>query len=95
VPVIARRIGALAEVIEESGGGLLFDTAEQCAQAMGQLLASPQRAAELGARGRRVALEHWTEEAHLQRYLAIVKDLMENRAASLRHQKKDCDVICP
>jgi glycosyltransferase involved in cell wall biosynthesis len=34
VPVIARRIGAVTDVVEESGGGILFDTPEQCRAAM-------------------------------------------------------------
>jgi glycosyltransferase involved in cell wall biosynthesis len=84
VPVIGRRIGAVTEVVEDSGGGILFDTPVQCRAAMEQLIASPTLRAELGARGRRIALERWTEEVHLDRYLGLVRNLMENRAASRR-----------
>ena len=81
VPVIARRIGALAEIVDESGGGLLFESLVECRSAMEQLLASPERRRELGDRGRRYALEHWTEEFHLDRYLGLVRRLMMERAA--------------
>ena len=84
VPVIARRIGALTEVIEESGGGLLFDTPAQCRAAMEQLRASPGLRAELSARGRRTALERWTEEVHLRHYLGLIGKLMEERTAARR-----------
>lgn len=82
VPVAARRIGALAEMVEESGGGLLFESGAECRSAMEQLIASPALRSELGDRGRRFALERWTEEAHLGRYLGLVRTLMNRRAAS-------------
>lgn len=82
VPVVARRIGAVTEVVEESGGGLLFDTPAECRSAMERLRSSPALRAELGDRGRRVALERWTEEVHLKRYLGLVRNLMEKRTVS-------------
>ena len=84
VPVISRRIGALTEVVEESGGGLLFDTPAQCRAAMEQLLASPGLRADLSARGRRTALQRWTEEVHLRQYLGLIGNLMQDRAAARR-----------
>jgi glycosyltransferase involved in cell wall biosynthesis len=84
VPVIARRIGALTEVVEESGGGLLFETPAECRAAMEQLLASPELRAELSARGRRAALQRWTEDVHLTRYLGLISGLLEDRAVRQR-----------
>ncbi|MDQ3187374.1 MAG: glycosyltransferase family 4 protein [Pseudomonadota bacterium] len=84
VPVIVRRIGALTELIEESGGGLLFGSPAELRAAMQQLQASPALRAELGARGRRAALERWTEDVHLDRYLALISKLAEKRAVSAR-----------
>ncbi len=84
VPVIVRRIGALTELIEESGGGLLFGSPAELRAAMQQLQASPALRAELGERGRRAALERWTEDVHLDRYLALVSKLAEKRAVSAR-----------
>jgi glycosyltransferase involved in cell wall biosynthesis len=80
VPVIGRRIGALTEVIEESGGGMLFDTLDECRAVMEQLTESPALRAALGARGRVATIERWTEEAHLERYVGLVRNLMEHRA---------------
>ncbi len=74
-PVIARRIGALTEVVEESGGGFTFDTLEDCARAMRRLQGDAGLCRELGDRGRATASEKWTPEAHLARYLEIVEEL--------------------
>jgi glycosyltransferase involved in cell wall biosynthesis len=80
VPVVARRIGALAEIVEESGGGLLFESAAECRAAMERLIASPALRSELGDRGRRFALQHWTEGVHMERYLELIRRLMKERA---------------
>ena len=47
-----------------------------------KLIASPALRSELVGRGRRFALEQWTEEVHLERYLQLVQSLMKQRAAS-------------
>ena len=75
-PVVARRIGALTEIVEESGGGLTFDTLDDCAGAMNRLQNDAELRRELGDRGRATAHEKWTPEAHLARYLEIIEELM-------------------
>ena len=82
VPVIARRIGALTEVVDESGGGLLFGTPEECRAAMERMLGTPHLRDDLGARGWRTANEQWTEEVHMGRYLSMIGGLMAAKAGS-------------
>jgi glycosyltransferase involved in cell wall biosynthesis len=82
VPVIARRIGALTEVVEQSGGGLLFDTADECRAAMQALLGSPNLRRELAARGRSTAVREWSEAVHMDRYLDLVQRLRAARSAA-------------
>jgi glycosyltransferase involved in cell wall biosynthesis len=79
VPVIARRIGALAEVVEDSGGGLLFDSAAECGALMQRLVDDAELRTTLAVRGRAAVLERWTEDVHLRRYLALVRGLIEAR----------------
>ena len=79
-PVIARNLGALAEVVEESAGGLLYDTDEELLQAMDRLLADPSYRRELGQRGYEAYRQNWTVEAHLRRYLSLIDELAARRS---------------
>lgn len=79
-PVVARRIGALTEIVEQSGGGRLFDTLEQCRDEMECLRTEPGLRDQLGARGRNAVAENWTVEVHLARYLQIAESLIMTRA---------------
>ena len=72
-PVIARRIGALAEIVGQSGGGFLFDSLDQCREQMERLRTEPELRHDFGARGRAACAENWTVEIHLARYLEIVR----------------------
>ena len=78
-PIIVRRIGALTESVEQSGGGYTFDTLEECRQAMERLRSQPELRATLGKRGRKTAVEKWTMEVHLERYLSLARSLIANR----------------
>jgi len=79
-PVIARNLGALAEIVEESSGGLVYDTEEELWQAMDRLLADPSYRRELGQRGYEAYLRNWTVEAHLKRYLALIHNLSSGQS---------------
>lgn len=54
VPVVQPRIGSYPELVEATGGGVLYEpnTAEALARALGDLLGDEARRAELGRRGR-------------------------------------------
>ncbi len=78
-PVIARRLGALPEVVEESGGGLTFGTDDELLAAIRALAASPERRAILGERGYAAFVEKWTREPHLGRYFAIIDEAQRGR----------------
>jgi glycosyltransferase involved in cell wall biosynthesis len=73
-PVIVRRLGGMPEAVEDSGGGLLFSTEDELLDAMRRLQESPELRRDLGERGHRGYLAHWSEAPHLERYLAIVEE---------------------
>jgi glycosyltransferase involved in cell wall biosynthesis len=81
-PVIARRLGALPEIVEESGGGLTFETDDELAVAIGALARSPLRRCELGERGYAAFVEKWTRQPHLSRYFDIIQEVRGTRARS-------------
>jgi glycosyltransferase involved in cell wall biosynthesis len=67
-PAIARDLGALPEVIEDSGGGLLYRTDEELLAALARIAGSQQLRAELGQKGYDGFIRLWCREAHLQQY---------------------------
>jgi glycosyltransferase involved in cell wall biosynthesis len=52
VPVVARRVGAMPEIVDQGRTGFLCRTTDDFAAAVTQLLASPSQAARMGAEGR-------------------------------------------
>jgi glycosyltransferase involved in cell wall biosynthesis len=81
VPVVQPRHGAFPELIAETGGGLLCepDDAGDLARALDELLADPERARTLGARGREAVLERFTVERMARGVLAVFEEARERR----------------
>jgi glycosyltransferase involved in cell wall biosynthesis len=73
IPVIARDIGGLPELVAASGGGVLYRSDEELVQAVRKLRSDPSFAAELGRRGRDAYLRQWSPRIHVDRYLAIIR----------------------
>lgn len=72
-PVVARRLGPFPEIVEQSGGGELFETASELRAALHRLRDDPvhrQRLADAGYRG---YVERWSESAVIPRYLELVR----------------------
>jgi glycosyltransferase involved in cell wall biosynthesis len=80
-PVIARRIGPFPEIVEQSGGGELFDTDDELAAAMRRLQQDRQYRTACGESGYRASWERWSEEVVVSRYLDIVAQAARDRAA--------------
>lgn len=61
VPVVAGRSGGAPETVDDGRTGLVVDGTSpgEVAEAVASILLDPRRAAEMGARGRAWALEHW------------------------------------
>lgn len=72
-PVIVRRLGGMPEAVEDSGGGLLFAGEDELLDAMRRLQEDAALRRDLGDKGYRGYLAHWSEDSHLERYLAIVE----------------------
>lgn len=74
-PVIVHKIGGMAEVLEESGGGLSYSTEEELLEVMERLLADRAYRDELGQRGYQAYQQQWTPGVHLERYFALIREL--------------------
>lgn len=79
-PVIAHDLGALPEVVEDSGGGFVYRTEAELMNAMRQIAESPQLRSELGERGYRAFVQHWTREAHMVKYFDYIEACRERKA---------------
>ncbi len=78
-PVLARRLGPFPEIVEHSGGGELFWTAEELVLAMRRMLGDPGHRDGLAQAGHEAFLETWTESAVLPRYLDLVRRAAEQQ----------------
>jgi glycosyltransferase involved in cell wall biosynthesis len=83
-PAIVRDLGALPELIEESGGGSTYSTNEELLEAMERMRLDPALRTELGARGRRAYEERWSEEPHLRSYFEAIEEIRDLRRARTR-----------
>ncbi len=61
VPVVQPRLGSFPEIVEATGGGVLYDPsdADALARELGGLLGDPARLAELGRRGRESVVQRF------------------------------------
>ncbi len=71
-PVIARRIGALEELVEECGGGILYDDDDQLRAALERVAADSALRERLTENGYNAFRERWTRRVHLDRYYELI-----------------------
>lgn len=82
-PVIVNDLGALPEVVEDSGGGFVYQNEEGLVEAMRKIAEDPERRAELGENGYRAYLKYWSEEPHIDMYLDLIRKIAESRGRDL------------
>lgn len=78
-PVIARRIGPFPEIVEASGGGMLFDDHAGLRAEMRRFQRDVGLRAACAAAGRAAYLRYWSEQSVLPRYLALVEHVAVSR----------------
>lgn len=78
-PVIARRLGPYPEIIEPSGGGILFESPAELAGALHRLAGDAALRSQLGQAAQHAFRRLWSEEVVLQRYLGLIASIAECR----------------
>ena len=86
-PVILRNIGGMPEIIQDSGGGLMYDTDQELLTAMDQLLNDSCYRDRLGAAGHKALEQNWSADAHLKSYFALIDEIAASRGRSVIAQK--------
>jgi glycosyltransferase involved in cell wall biosynthesis len=72
-PVIVRDLGALPEVVHDSGGGFVYRNNEELLAFLQRIGASTTLRSELGNKGYRAFLQWWSREAHLDMYFDMLQ----------------------
>lgn len=80
-PVIARNLGAIAELVRDSGAGFLYDTEAELVEAMEQLRVNRELRDQLGRLGYDAARARWSEEPHLETYFGLIEAARQARGA--------------
>jgi glycosyltransferase involved in cell wall biosynthesis len=73
-PVIVNDLGALPELVAESGGGFVYRTTAELRDAMQRLLVDAELRRHLGERGYDAWQRLWSERPHIEGYLAAVAE---------------------
>lgn len=74
-PALVTNYGALPELIEASGGGVVYRSDEELVSGLERLRDDPAARATLGANGRRALERLWSPRPHLARYLEVIAEV--------------------
>ncbi len=81
-PAIVSNRGGMSELIEESGGGFVYNTEAELTAALDQLLTTPSLRQRLSRCAYQAYQEKWTVDTHVQQYLTLVRDLQARQSLS-------------
>jgi glycosyltransferase involved in cell wall biosynthesis len=81
-PAIVSSVGALPELIEASGAGLVFEDRTGLLRAMRRLGHEDRLRASLAERGREATATIWSEQRHLDSYLELIEGFSRRRRLS-------------
>ena len=92
-PVIARDLGPFGEIVEKSGGGLLFRDQLELADAIDRMAKEPGLGERLGRSGQRRVEDLWLEDAVMPDYFDLIRRVAEQRDE--RHVLEILDTLDP
>ena len=78
-PAVVNGLGALPEVVEESGGGLVYRTPDELVAALERLRTDTALRHELGERGHDAVKRLWSEETHVAQYFEAIEEARGTR----------------
>ncbi|MBA7551273.1 Spore coat protein SA [subsurface metagenome] len=82
-PVIVSKIGALPEIIEQSGGGIVVDppgSPEKFVLAIRDLLRSPEKIQEMGTKGRNFVVKNFSMKKNIDNLFNIYREVLKKRS---------------
>ncbi len=81
-PVVVRDLGALPELVAESGGGIVFKDNDELISALDRLSKDEHYRDELGEKGHKARHSRWSESVHLDRYFRLIEGCRRLRGLS-------------
>ena len=78
-PVIVRDLGALPEVVNDSGGGFTYREDSELLAAINEIGTQPRLREELGEKGYEAFIANWSREAHLSLYFELLEGIAINK----------------
>ena len=92
-PVVVRDLGALPELVAESGGGLVFRAQDELVGALAKLAEDDDLRIRLGCDGYFARHGLWSEAEHLERYFGLIEQ--KRRARRVRVDRAHSDHAGP
>lgn len=83
-PVIVNNLGALPEVVEDSGGGFIYNNDDELVDALRKLAENREFRNDLGSKGHAAFLKYWNEEAHLAQYFGLIETIQNKRGKAIK-----------
>ncbi len=87
-PVIVRDLGALPELVQQSGGGLIFRTQDGLVESLKRIAHDNILRRILGSNGLRARHAIWSEEEHLERYFDLIDACRNGRSSRIDRAHK-------
>ncbi len=78
-PVIVRDLGALPELVHDSGGGFVYSTETELLTAINRLATSTELRDKLGEQGYGAFVKWWSKEAHMALYFDFLHKAARNK----------------
>lgn len=82
LPVVATRVGGVAEIVEENSSGLLFNLGakpSEIAELIRKLWYEPELRESFGKRGREIIVSNFSAERHYQRLVQVLSRVSKNK----------------
>lgn len=76
-PVIVNNMGGMPELIDDSGGGFIYNNQYELISAMKKLAEDPDLRNELGNKGFQAYLKYWSEDSHIKKYFNFIEELQK------------------
>lgn len=93
-PVIVNDLGALTEVVTDSDGGFVYRNETELVEAMKKLAEDKALRDRLGEKGFQAYLKYWNEEAHLEKYLALIEQLLTRKQKNALSAEATVENLC-